>query len=41
LRWIAAGVLMVIAADIVLLVGVLGFNALGDQHERRDNPGDG
>ena len=33
LRWIAAGILLLLATDLVLLIGVLGVNALGSQHD--------
>jgi hypothetical protein len=39
LRWIAIGVLLLMVTDIVLLVGVLGINALGDQDDRSDSSG--
>jgi len=39
LRWIAIGILMLTIADVVLLVGVLGVRALGDQDDRSDSSG--
>ena len=39
LRWIAIGVLLLMVTDIVLLVGVLGIHALGDQDDRSDQLG--
>lgn len=33
LRWIAAGSLVLLVTDLVLLIGVLGVNALGRQDE--------
>jgi hypothetical protein len=40
LRWIAMGVLMLAAVDMILLVGVLGLKALRDQNERPDSSDD-
>lgn len=40
LRSVAVGVLMALLVNIVLLVGVLGFNALGERDDGRDNPED-
>jgi hypothetical protein len=37
LRWVAIGVLMLTVVDIVLLVGVLGLNALGHGDDRSDS----
>lgn len=37
LRWIAISTLMLTIADVVLLVGVLGIKALGDQDNRSDS----
>ena len=39
LRWIAIGVLLLMVTDIVLLVGALGINALGDRDDRSDSSG--
>jgi hypothetical protein len=36
LRWVAIGVLMLTVVDMVLLVGVLGLNALGRGDDRSD-----
>lgn len=36
LRWIAMSVLMLAVLDLILLVGVLGFNALADPKELSD-----
>lgn len=40
LRWIALGLLMLTAVDLVLLVGVLGIRALDDREDNSD-PGEG
>ena len=37
LRWVAIGVLILTVVDIVLLVGVLGLNALGRGDNRSDS----
>lgn len=39
LRWIAISILMLTVADVVLLVGVLGIKALGDEDNRSDSSG--
>jgi hypothetical protein len=39
LRWIALGALMLTAADLILLVGVLGLRALGDEDDHPDSGG--
>ncbi len=39
LRWIAISVMMLAIADVVLLVGVLGIKALGDEDNRSDSSG--
>ena len=36
LRWVAIGVLLLGVVDMVLLVGVLGLNALGRNDDRSD-----
>ena len=36
LRWIAMGLLMLAVLDLVLLVGVLGINALADPRDGSD-----
>ncbi|MBC8870580.1 MAG: hypothetical protein H8E44_14250 [Planctomycetes bacterium] len=39
LRWVAVSALMLTIADVVLLVGALGINALGDRDDRSDSSG--
>jgi len=39
LRWVAVSALMLTIADVVLLVGALGINALGDRDDRSDTSG--
>ena len=39
LRWIALSILMLTVVDVVLLVGVLGIRALGDEDDRSDSSG--
>lgn len=39
MRWIAAGCLVLLVIDLVLLIGVLGVNSL-DRHEPPGNSGD-
>lgn len=39
LRWIAISILMLTVVDVVLLVGVLGIRALGDEDNRSDSSG--
>jgi len=39
LRWVAVSALMLTIADVVLLVGALGINALGDRDDHSDSSG--
>ena len=40
LRSIAIGIMMLTITDVVLLVGVLGIRALGDEDNRSDSSGE-
>ena len=37
LRWIAMGTLILLVSDMVLLMGVLGLKALGEQDSHQDD----